>query len=166
MTRAAGPAASPAQRTGGSAIARRARRLVFAAAIACALAGGGLLLSAWLEQQDRARGADLFEGRSALQARLNGHAVDLPVSATRCANCHATDGAQAAIAFGGALDAASLTAPRSRRHGPPSRFDAVSLCRLLRTGVDPAEVMVSPTMPRYDLSDQECLQLWKHLSST
>jgi hypothetical protein len=50
-----------------------------------------------------------------------------------------------------------------RRGGPPSAFDRDTFCRLLRTGVDPAWVVVDVSMPRYALSDEQCHALWTHL---
>jgi len=58
----------------------------------------------------------------------------------------------------------SLASLQPRRGGPPSRFDDSSLCRLLRTGVDPAHVVIQRSMPRYELSDADCRALWAHLS--
>ena len=53
-----------------------------------------------------------------------------------------------------------------RRGGPPSRYDPASFCQLLRTGIDPASVMVDKAMPRYTLTDQQCALLWKHVLAT
>ena len=52
---------------------------------------------------------------------------------------------------------------RSRRGGPPTSFDAASLCTVARTGVDPAAIMVDPIMPRFTLSDDDCRDLWAFL---
>jgi hypothetical protein len=62
-----------------------------------------------------------------------------------------------------ALTAADLSTPRTRRGGPPSVFDASRLCALLRTGQDPAHVIISTTMPRYQISDEQCQALWSYL---
>ena len=51
-----------------------------------------------------------------------------------------------------------------RRNGPPSRFDEASFCRLLRTGVDPADIVVPRAMPRYAIDDTDCRALWAYLS--
>lgn len=64
-----------------------------------------------------------------------------------------------------ALTRDSLLGLRTRRGGPPSAFDEASLCRLLRTGVDPAQVLISTTMPRYTVSDVQCRQLMAYLLS-
>lgn len=112
---------------------------------------------------DRALGADLFEGRAALVARLVGHTEALPAPTVRCANCHAVSGS-APAGYGPTLSAAHLTDPQPRRGGPASRYDQGAFCRLLRTGIDPAHVQVPAGMPRYELSDAQCAALWAYLS--
>jgi hypothetical protein len=122
-----------------------------------------------------ARGRQLFTGEAALPARIVGQDFALPVDASRCINCHAAVSAAAPAAASSALAAtqrvgppltrALLTEPTRRRGGPPSRYDAASLCALLRTGVDPAYVIVPRTMPRYDISDADCRSLWLHLTA-
>lgn len=101
-----------------------------------------------------------------LRGRLAGHPGDLPAAATRCVNCHATGataGQSLTAAFGPSLDSDTLSRAISRRGGPPSRYDAVSLCRLLREGIDPAWVMVDASMPRYEVSDAQCQALWTRI---
>jgi hypothetical protein len=63
------------------------------------------------------------------------------------------------------LSAATLAEPVARRGGPPSRYDARSLCTLLRSGVDPAHVMVQRAMPRFDIDDLQCEALWQYLTN-
>ena len=60
----------------------------------------------------------------------------------------------------------TLTDAVRRRSGPPSRYDAGSLCTMLRTGVDPAHVIILRTMPRYDITDADCRALWLHLTDS
>lgn len=110
----------------------------------------------------------IVDGGSAtvLRGRLAGHPGDLPSAATRCVNCHATGataGQLLTAAFGPSLDSDALARAISRRGGPPSRYDAVSLCRLLREGIDPAWVMVDASMPRYEVSDAQCQALWTRI---
>jgi hypothetical protein len=117
---------------------------------------------------DAARGRALFEGGAALPARVHGQDFALPAQASRCVNCHvpaAAPSADASAVATGAppLTAAALSTPARRRGGPPSRYDAASLCTLLRSGVDPAHVMIQRTMPRYQISDTDCQALWLHL---
>lgn len=59
-----------------------------------------------------------------------------------------------------------MTEFHSRRGGPPSLFSTTSFCRILRTGVDPVYVVISRQMPRYTLSDDQCLDLWRYLMET
>lgn len=125
------------------------------------------------DESTAARGRQLFSGEAALPARIAGQDFALPVNASRCVNCHAAKaapaGASPALAetqrVGPPLTRALLTEPARRRGGPPSRYDAASLCALLRTGVDPAYVIVPRTMPRYEISDADCRALWLHLSA-
>ena len=119
----------------------------------------------------REMGAELFDGRRALVASVQGQELVLPPFAVRCVNCHdlgptATDrSASAPLAnFGPAISGASVAADQARRGGPPSHFNASTLCRLLRTGVDPSDVLVTRAMPRYRISDAQCNALWEHLS--
>jgi hypothetical protein len=120
--------------------------------------------------EDAARGRQLFVGEAPLAARIVGQDFALPTQASRCINCHgptaAPPGASGAVALPAApvLSAATLGDAVRRRGGPPSRYDAAALCVLLRSGVDPAHVMIQRTMPRYDISDADCRALWRHLT--
>lgn len=140
--------------------ARLERRAALAAAlIALALPSSG---------DDGTRGRKLFLGEMPLTARITGQDFALPAQASRCINCHATRAPSASASgatgpSGPLLDAASLSQPQRRRGGPPSRYDADTLCTLLRRGVDPAYVMIQRTMPRYEISDADCRALWQHL---
>jgi hypothetical protein len=116
----------------------------------------------------RERGAALFAGSEALAGRLVGHEQPLPPLATRCGNCHGAVNAGPGLASAAqpaapALTAAELAAPRVRRGGPPSAFDAGRMCALLRSGTDPAHVIISTTMPRYQISDEQCRALWAYV---
>ncbi|RZM00732.1 MAG: hypothetical protein EOP73_15405 [Variovorax sp.] len=111
--------------------------------------------------------ADLAGDAPVLRGRLAGHPDDLPPAATRCVNCHAigeAPGRPATATFGPLLGPATLAWALPRRGGPPSRYDAASLCRLLREGIDPAWVMVDAAMPRYAVSDAQCEALWARLA--
>jgi len=138
------------------------------------------------------RGASLYRGDTPLPGALHGHERALPPAATRCTNCHGAQanaprtavrplepgpfdtGSAAALSpsaaaladaanLGPPLDAASLTSLRARRGGPPSRFDAPALCTLLRTGLDPAQILIPQSMPRYAPTDADCRDLWAYL---
>ena len=117
------------------------------------------------------RGERLFGGEAALPARIIGQDFALPAQASRCVNCHgpargnAPSSPPSAPGIAPALTRATLADPLRRRGGPPSRYDAASLCTLLRSGVDPAHVMISRTMPRYEITDADCRSLWQHLTN-
>jgi hypothetical protein len=125
--------------------------------------------AAWAD--GAARGGQLFDGEVALPARIAGQDFALPAQASRCVNCHgpargdAASPAARAQRIGPALTAGTLSDVVRRRGGPPSRYDATSLCVLLRTGVDPAHVIILRTMPRYDIADADCRALWLHLTA-
>ena len=121
------------------------------------------------DEASAARGRALFLGQAALSARIVGQDFILPAQASRCVNCHGAATRTAAASSiadapgAPALTAAGLTTPARRRGGPPSRYDAAALCTLLRSGADPAHVLIFRTMPRYDVSDADCRALWLHL---
>ena len=106
----------------------------------------GIVLAA-CGPSDVERGRRLFAGELPLTGRIVGHASVLPPLATRCINCHSLGNVEAAVGvgpspsgtqlFGGALSPQRLGAMRPRRGGPPSHFDDIALCRLLRTGPRP-----------------------------
>lgn len=113
------------------------------------------------------RGGQLFRGDPPLPGRITGHALALPANAARCMNCHGVDATptgSTSIAFGPALTHGWLTAAVSRRKGPPSRYDASAFCKVVRTGVDPAFIVVAQTMPRYEVDDRDCRALWAYLT--
>lgn len=118
-------------------------------------------------------GAALFTGQRDLHGTIFGHDVALPAEASRCANCHEIAPRRAPVPDAGAsveivapaLGRGALLGTHRRRNGPPSSFTRDGFCRLLRTGIDPADVLVSRTMPRYPLSDLECDALWRYLTS-
>ncbi len=130
----------------------RQQVLLFIAAM-----GVGLLSSLFAERP--LTGARLFDGRDALGARLAGHTLAMPSQATTCLNCH--HGAQP---IGPPLSAASLKLTRPRRGGPPSRYDESSFCKVLRTGVDPAFVVLNQEMPHYQITAEQCASLWRFLT--
>jgi mono/diheme cytochrome c family protein len=82
-----------------------------------------------------------------------------------CANCHS---AKSTSRLSGSpapqLNSALLLEMRQRHGGPPSRYNQAAFCRLLRTGSDPAYVLVAREMPAYDVSDDQCASLWLYLS--
>lgn len=142
-------------------MSRATRPLLLGLAGLAATAGLAAATQHW---QERARwqeaGQALYEGSRPLTARLVGHEQDLPPQATRCINCHSGSSAIAP-----ALTPERLTRHLPRRGGPPSRYDETTFCRLLRSGVDPAWVLLPRAMPRYTLNDRDCRELWLALST-
>jgi hypothetical protein len=111
-------------------------------------------------------GGQLFVGDVALKGHVTGDDTSLPSDAVRCANCHVErEGSGPSERFGPALDASSLLRPVRRRGGPASSYDPVSFCRLLREGIDPAQIVIPKAMPRYIVSEQECQALWTYVTS-
>ncbi len=112
------------------------------------------------------RGELLYHGGESLSGRIRGHDDILPPQAVICANCHDPLGpARPAANTAPRIDPALLLDARERRHGPPSRYDQPAFCKLLRTGSDPASVLISRTMPAYDVTDDQCASLWTFLTT-
>lgn len=125
-------------------------------------------------------GRRLFVGEAMVRGTITGHQNALPALASRCVNCHsasaaardtaaasavsATASATTTSSFAPALTRQHLTGLIARRGGPPSRYDEASFCRLLRTGIDPAYVLIPRNMPRYELPDADCHALWAYLN--
>ncbi len=148
-------------------------------AVAFAVLAGAVMATGVAASVAGAReGAGLFDGRHPLAGRLAHHAQALPAEALRCVNCHARGPAASAAVgisaatgvsaatpgFAPTLSAAHLTGHIERRGGPPSRYDRSAFCQVLRTGVDPAGVLLPRAMPRYDVTDAQCAALWAHLT--
>jgi hypothetical protein len=111
-----------------------------------------------------AAGCRMFFGETPLRGTIVEQDRPLPPEVIVCANCHLGDAPSISGGSGAPLLSRSmLTELRPRRGGPPSQFSAVSFCRLLRTGVDSAYIVISRKMPRYVLDDEQCLELWQFL---
>jgi hypothetical protein len=111
-----------------------------------------------------AAGCHMFFGETPLQGAIVEHDRPLPPGVVACANCHLGDTRSTSDgSFAPSLSRSILTELRRRRGGPPSQFSVASFCRLLRTGVDPAYIVISRKMPRYVLDDEQCLDLWHYL---
>jgi hypothetical protein len=111
-------------------------------------------------------GRRMFFGDTPLRGVIVGQSEHLPASVVACANCHAAGSPSSGKPIGPPLNRATLTEPRSRRYGPPSRFSLESFCRLLQAGVDPAYIVITRSMPRYALGAGQCLALWRYLTET
>mgnify|MGYP007011026598 CR=1 FL=1 len=157
----------------GMPIEGMARRLAAGGVTAIALLAGACAgLDEIAARRETALGARAFDGRATLEARIDGHAATLPAATAACANCHLPSArpaepggaTPASGTLGPLLDRDRLTERLVRRGGPPSRFDERSFCRLLRTGEDPTGVLLPRAMPRYDIDDAGCRQLWRHVT--
>jgi ABC-type branched-subunit amino acid transport system substrate-binding protein len=117
---------------------------------------------------DTARGRRIyFEGEDGsaeeMQVLLGGEAIEAPATAFACVNCHAADGL--GTAEGGvrpapvtwdALTRARTSALTGR---PRSPYDARTLTRALRLGVNSAGERLHMAMPRYRLTDGQAADL-------
>ena len=111
------------------------------------------------------RGSALYHGRHALKGKIRGHDEFLPADAVRCANCHeAARGGQLGRLTAPRLDRSLLVDSRQRRGGPPSQYNRQSFCKLLRTGVDPASILIARQMPIYEMDEDQCTSLWIFLT--
>ena len=113
------------------------------------------------------RGELLYRGRIVLKARMANSVDDLAPVATRCSNCHGPDarGVAEAGVNGSSIRGASLTRSQSRRGGPASAYTAATFRDALRSGHDPAGVLLARAMPRYAIPDSDCAALWEYLLS-
>ena len=134
----------------------------------------GLLIVGWLAparaagaftspESSISTGRRMFLGESPLEGTIASHTELLPARTVACANCHLGVGLASGGSFAPVLSQSGLTQPSGRRGGPPSEFALASFCRMLRTGVDPASILITRRMPRYTLSDDQCLDLWHFL---
>ena len=134
-------------------------------ALSCLLRAEAAGTSA-LADASAATGRRMFFGDASLQGVIVGHPEALPPRLVACANCHGAATGLTAASFGPRLDGTRLTEMRGRRGGPPSAFSPASFCQMLRTGVDPASILITRQMPRYTLDDNQCLGLWHYLTET
>jgi hypothetical protein len=134
-------------------------------ALSCLLRAEAARASA-LADRSATAGHRMFFGDASLQGAIVGHPEALPARLVACANCHLGGAGLGAASFGPQLDGPRMTEMRGRRGGPPSAFSPTSFCRMLRTGVDPASILITRQMPRYTLDDNQCLGLWHYLTET
>ena len=110
-------------------------------------------------------GRDLFTGKADLHGRMSTHPDDLPPEVIRCSNCHAAGtGPDVPRSNAPRLTGDFLLVPRSRRGGPPSRYNPAAFCAVLRKGVDPAYIVINVEMPRYTIDDSQCAAIWSFLT--
>jgi hypothetical protein len=110
------------------------------------------------------RGRRLFSGREAVTGVIVGHKTAMPAAAVRCGNCHQAGDSGPRQSLGPRLNRDTLLEIQKRRGAPPSAYDMRTFCRILRTGVDPAYVVIAPEMPRYEIDDGQCQSLWLYLT--
>jgi hypothetical protein len=110
------------------------------------------------------RGQRLFSGVEAVTGTISGHKAAMPAEAVTCRNCHQAGDSPARQSFGPRLNRDTLLELHKRRGAPPSTYDEQTFCRILRTGVDPAYIVISPEMPRYQIDEQQCRSLWLYLT--
>jgi hypothetical protein len=116
---------------------------------------------------DADRGRRLFDGREVTVARLPGHVDPLPQGLGACVNCHGNakpSNLEARLAP--ALDRAMLLGWLPRRGGPMSAYNQDSFCRALRTGIDPAYIILARPMPRFEIDQAQCAALWTYLTES
>lgn len=135
------------------------------------LAGWGLVCGSVAAAPAAEQGRQLFEGSAPLIGKVRGHSTALPLDALRCSNCHLTSptsrpgaASRPTQTFGPVLTPGHLLQPVSRRGAPPTRYDLPAFCRLLGSGIDPGEVLLSRSMPLYEFSASECEALWRYLT--
>jgi hypothetical protein len=123
-----------------------------------------ILLSGRLAEETGERGDSLFHGREKMNGKIRGHNDTLPPETVRCANCHeAADKSRLSRVAAPRLDRSVLLALRPRRGGPPSRYDRPAFCKLLRTGIDPVNIVIAREMPVYEVAEAQCASLWTFL---
>ena len=119
-----------------------------------------VLIYAGIGEAAAGPGSKLFSGRTPLSGHLEGQSESMPASATACVGCH-----NSAKPLGPALNSLSLTGAVPRRGGPASTYDQAAFCRVLRTGIDPSFILLRKEMPRYEISDGQCTNLWRFLTN-
>ena len=117
---------------------------------------------------EQERGRRLFHGMEALQSRIVGHSSYLPATFTVCATCHAKrespqSGKPLEARAAPLVERGMLAKIKSRRGGPPVAYTRDSFCRTLRTGIDPQYVVLTRTMPRFEVDEAQCDALWIYL---
>lgn len=106
-------------------------------------------------------GCAIFSGEYPVAGHLRGDNQLLPSWTTRCINCHSQT--VTGTAFAPPLTTSNLLDAKSRRGGPPSRYDSQSFCRAVRDGIDPANVLLRKAMPNYRISESECAAVWRYV---
>jgi hypothetical protein len=109
-------------------------------------------------------GEALYAGQEPLRGKIRGHRDLLPPEVVVCKNCHSPEQKGNLPAPAPRIDRAWLVEPRERRGGPASSYDLGAFCKVLRTGIDPAYVLIARIMPTYEIDDRQCASLWAFLT--
>jgi hypothetical protein len=116
--------------------------------------------------QQSERGKRIFHGFDAVPGTIQRNGTVLPAHASKCINCHsALPPPAASTGTSQYLSAATMSRTISRRGGPASLYDLSTFCNAVRSGIDPAGVVLESKMPRYAMSDAQCADLWMFLSN-
>ena len=110
-------------------------------------------------------GESIYRGSKSIKGRMAGSEDYLAPAATRCANCHGANGrgvAEAGVS-GADIRGATLRNSTPRRGGPPAAYTLESFRTALRSGHDPAGVVLARAMPRYEISASDSAALWGFL---
>lgn len=111
------------------------------------------------------RGQRIFSGTEAITGKINGHQEPLPSQVAKCVTCHTPSARpQDSDQLAPMLNASWLQQARPRRGGPAFAYTRDSLCQTMRTGMDPEYVILNRTMPRFDISEEQCSALWTFLT--
>lgn len=118
-----------------------------------------------MRQAQYRQGKDIFSGKQSIPAKIAGHQDRLPPQVARCINCHApVQSSSTRTESAPSLSSAALLQSRARRGGPAFAYGRESFCTTLRSGVDPEHVILNRAMPRFDISNEQCLALWLYLT--
>ena len=111
------------------------------------------------------RGKQIYLGGETVIGKIDGHISSLPPSLVKCVSCH-TFARQSKLEVESAppLNRSSLLDPHARRGGPGFSYDKTNFCKTVRTGIDPQYVVLSRTMPRFEISEAQCSALWTYLT--
>lgn len=128
-------------------------------------AAAQVLAPATAQVQAAERGKRIFHGLDTVPATVQQHGTTLPAHASKCINCHSAD-TPAGEWTGNPqyLSATTLSLKFARRGGPAYRYDRPTFCNTIRTGVDPAAIVLESKMPRYRMSETQCADLWLYLT--
>lgn len=149
-------------------LSSRSLRVALASTLCVALLGGAVQAAEELSEAE-VRGKHIYTKGESLKSRIITASVarsEAPVSASilPCIQCHGVDGRGIGV-ISPDINWDVLVDPSGhehlqRRHGA---FDAVSVARLIRAGVDPAGNGLEATMPRYTMADEDMADLIAYL---